>query len=266
MGSTRHELLKTGAITLIATTSGAAAALNAAQPPADSPGGRGDAERFTAGRGEYERDAAAIYVRHWQQTRETVAALKRKYEDAVYGRVDIWDLVPKLAFCVDPTDRTLYCTTQLIHTQQVVAGMEADGLQDPDIYLAAVLHDLGKVLLLQAEAPENVVCANTPIGVYTEGIGLDNVIFQWNHDEFIYSRVKDYVPDHVAWLVRYHSIRSKPSIGLMDARDRSYHEAYLKPFHHYDLGTKSVCFLPPQDVLDRYRDLVSQYFPKPILI
>jgi len=224
------------------------------------------AHRLAPGWREFADEALAVSERHWKQTHQTVAALKRKYEEAVFGRQGIWELVEKLALCVDPTDGELYGASQLIHTRQVVAGMERDGVSDPDFFLAAITHDLGKVLLLTAEAPENVVGMNAPIGQYSEGGGLDQVVFQWNHDEFVYSRLKDYLPDHVAWLLRYHSILIESSRPFMDARDHAYLERYLVPFRKYDQDTKSCCLLPPQNILDKYRDLVERTFPRSLLI
>jgi hypothetical protein len=222
------------------------------------------AHRLSPGWREFVREARAVNERHWAQTHDTVAALKRKYERPVLGRQRVWDLVERLALCVDPTDGELFCASQLVHVQQVVAGMERDGVSDPDLLVAAITHDLGKVLLLAGEAPENVVGMNAPIGPYPPGAGLDNVVFQWNHDEFIYSRLKDHVPDHLAWLLRYHSIDVRESEPFMDARDRAYLARYLLPFRRYDQGTKSPCFLPPRTILDTYRDLVERTFPNPL--
>jgi len=222
--------------------------------------------RLSPGWPEFTREAHAITARHWAQTRETVTALRRKYERPVLGRQRVWDLVDRLALCVDPTDGELCGASQLVHVQQVVAGMEGDHVEDADMFLAAITHDLGKVLLLAGEAPENVVGMNTPVGPHPPGIGLDNVTFQWNHDEFIYSRLRDHVPDHLAWLLRYHSIEIAETRPFMDARDRSYLERYLLPFRRYDQGTKSMCSVPPRTVLDKYRDLVDRAFPSPIAI
>ncbi|HEV2057193.1 MAG TPA: inositol oxygenase family protein [Methylomirabilota bacterium] len=222
--------------------------------------------RLSPGWQEFAREARAVSERHWRQTRETVATLKQKYEQPVLGRQRVWDLVEKLALCVDPTDARLYCTSQLIHVQQIVAGMERDGVNDPDMLIAAITHDLGKVLLLTGEAPENVVGMNAPIGRYPAGVGLDNVVFQWNHDEFIYSRLKDYLPDHLAWLLRYHSIEIPLTRPFMDASDRAYLERYLLPFRKYDQGTKSACVLPPRTILEKHRDLIEGAFPRSILV
>src|ERR1700687_568854 len=150
----------------------------------------------------FASEAKRIYERHFAQTHDTVTALQRKYAQPVFGAMRVWDLVEKLALCIDVSDEHLGCTNQLIHVQQVVEGMERDGIQDTDFFLAALTHDLGKVLLLAGEAPENVMCATRPIGEYDPGVGLDRVVFQWNHDEFIYSRLRDRLPEHVPWLVR----------------------------------------------------------------
>ena len=45
-----------------------------------------------------------------------------------------------------------------MHVQQALAAMEKDGASDPDLFLIALLHDLGKVFLLTDEVPENVLC------------------------------------------------------------------------------------------------------------
>jgi hypothetical protein len=222
--------------------------------------------RLTPGWRAFAREADAITERHWRQTRDTVAALKQKYEQPVMGYERVWTLVERLALCVDPTDGELLGVSQLVHTRQVVAAMERDGMRDPSMLVAAITHDLGKVLLLMAEAPEHVVGMTAPIGPHLQGIGLDNGVFQWSHDEFVYSRLRDHVPDHVAWLLRYHSILIDQAEPFMDARDRTYLERYLRPFRIYDQGSKSPCLLPSPAVLEPHRELIEATFPARILI
>ena len=215
-------------------------------------------------RSRFEEDARAITVRHRAQTRETVTALRRRYARPVYGRVEIDTLLERLARCVDPTDVRLGGVSQHQHVLQVVEAMESDGVTDPDLLLAALVHDLGKVLLLVGEAPENVVCFNDPIGEFEPGIGLDRCVLQWNHDEFGYSRLKDHVPDPVAWLVRYHSIRIDRCEPYMDARDRDYTERYLRRFQHYDQESKSQ-FSLPRARIEQYRELLEKSLPRTLL-
>src|SRR5262245_39854854 len=72
-----------------------------------------------AGMSTFRQDAEGILERHDRQTVEDVAALKHKYEDAVFGKVNIWDLVQQLAYCIDASDMRLFCASQLVHCQQV---------------------------------------------------------------------------------------------------------------------------------------------------
>ena len=212
----------------------------------------------------YVEQAREIVRRHNEQTEDTVAALNKKYEQPIFGKVRVWSLIERLAQCTDPTDTKLLCTNQLFHVLQILEGMEQDGITDRDLLIAALIHDLGKLLILTDELPENIVGFNSPIGEYEEGIGLDNCVFQWNHDEFGYSRLKYYVPDHLAWLIRYHSIRIDECEPLMDERDRAYTERYLRVLSKYDHGTKSIYNFPKKRIED-YRDLIEETFPEPIL-
>lgn len=214
-------------------------------------------------RADFWSRAQPIERRHRAQTEATVEALRRKYEEPILGAVRVWDQIERLAQCIDPTDSQLYTTSQLVHVLQVIEGMAHDGIVDEDLVLAALVHDIGKVLLLTDEDPANVVCTNTPIGSPEPGSGLDNCVLQWNHDEFGWSRLREHVPDHVAWLVRYHSIDIDRCEPLFDDRDRDYADRYLRVFARYDHGTKSP-HLRPSIRLDAYRDLIESTFPSPI--
>jgi hypothetical protein len=212
----------------------------------------------------YIARADEIMRRHDAQTIETVSALRRKYAGPVFGRVGLWQLFDMLARWIAPTDQRLFCVSQQVHVLQVLDEMERDGVDDDDLLLAALAHDLGKVLLLTGEAPENVVCMNRPIGAYEPGIGLDNCVLQWNHDEFAYTRLKDHVPDNVAWLIRYHSIDLESVEIYMDARDRAYVDRYWSVFARYDHGTKSPYFLPRKRIED-YRETIEARLPATLL-
>lgn len=212
---------------------------------------------------EFHKNSKSILEAHNQQTIEKVKYLKEKYREPVIGKVYVWDLMKDLALCIDPTDPALYCVSQLVHTLQVVEAMENDGINDETMIVSALIHDLGKLLLLTDEDPENIVCMNTVVTNHEKSIGLDNCIFQWNHDEFVYDRFKDHVSDNIAWIIRYHSIMIKPNIPLMDERDREYTEKYLKNFRRYDMESKSIYNLPNKKLED-YKYLIETYFPQPI--
>ena len=215
--------------------------------------------------GAFRTQAVEITRRQEQQTKETVQALKAKYESPILGKFRVWDLLQKLALCVDPTDVALYCTSQYMHVCQILAAMERDDSLDETMLLVALLHDLGKIAMLQGEPPEHVVCYISPVEALEPGGGLDKVIFQFGHDEIAYSRFKDHVPDDVAWALRYHSTILGKTEPHMNARDQEYEKRILTKFRMYDQGTKSPANLPADATLDRFRDFVESYFPHPIL-
>jgi len=215
-------------------------------------------------RDEFHSKGNIIYKAHYQQTVENVKFLKDKYKEPVFGKIHVFELIKDLAQCIDPTDNSLYCVSQLVHTLQVVEAMEKDGVEDEDIIISALIHDLGKLLLLTDEAPENVVCMNTVVINYEEGVGLDNCIFQWNHDEFVYDRFKEHVNEKIAWIIRYHSIMIKPNLVLMNKQDKIYTEKYLKSFRKYDTKSKSIYNLPMSKLSD-YKELIEKYFPEPVM-
>jgi Myo-inositol oxygenase len=212
---------------------------------------------------EYWDGVLEIEQKHAAQTVEDVERLKKQYDQPVFGKVRVWKLVKQLAQCIDPSDGRLFGASQQVHVLQMLDAMARDHVDDPDLVLAALIHDTGKVLLLTDEDPANITCMNTPIGTYEAGVGLDNVTFQWGHDEFGYTRFVDLVPEHLAWLIRYHSIDVPTCEPLMDARDRQFYERYLRVFAYYDHETKTPFRLPSSRIAD-YRDIVEDAFPKPI--
>ena len=202
--------------------------------------------------------------RSQNQTEEQVNALKRKYEDTTFGKFYVWDLVNSLSKCIDPLDERLGVGSQEVHALQVVEAMEKDGITDPDILVLGIIHDLAKVLLLPHEPPENV-CYNTSIlGNYHPGVGLDNCTLTWCQDEFLYSRLKDHVPHHVAWVIRYHGLDIQKAEKYMNELDKEYTEKYLRSFKDYDGLSKSFYSIPKKKIED-YRDLIEEAFPNPIL-
>ncbi len=213
---------------------------------------------------DYEKRADLICRKHWNQSKEKALELRAKYESPIFGTVRVWDLIEMLGQVIDSGDRTLYTTSQLIHVLQILDQMKRDGITDPDLILSGLIHDVGKVAVLAGEAPEHVFGGHhRPISPDETDIGLDNCLFQWDHGELAYTRFKDHVPDHVAWLIRYHMIVEADCRPYMDDRDRLYTEKYLRPFVKYDVHSKSPFYVPTV-ALAEYRDLIEAAFPKPI--
>lgn len=212
----------------------------------------------------YGKDAAKVVERHRMQNRQQVFDLKERYSEPLFGKVRVWNLIERLAGCIDPSDERLYCASQLVHVRQILEEMESDGTATPPMILVALIHDLGKLLLLTDEDPANVVCMNSAVGEFPPGSGLDNCLLQWNHDELAFQRLQGLIPDDLAWLVRYHSIDVESTCHLMNDQDLQRTTRLLGPFAHYDHATKSPFHLPSTP-LHHYRDVIEEAFPDPIL-
>ena len=213
----------------------------------------------------FRHEAARIGEARARQTADDVTALKARYEAPVFGKVDVWGLIERLALCIDQSDRRLFCGSQFVHAQQVFAAMQANGVDDPDMLLLALVHDLGKVLLLASAAPEEVVGVTRRIVDGEPGAGLDRAVYQFGHGEFLYSRVAGLVPDHVAWVVRWHNIRPEAEAPFMTAQEREWTTRWLEPFRRFDGGFVSPYYVPKLD-LARCRELVERAFPSPVLV
>ncbi len=216
--------------------------------------------RRVAARHAFKQELDAVVARHERQTLQDVADLRARYREPVWGKVDTWQLLTRLGECIDPSDRRLGCVSQLTHSLQVVDSMEAEGIDDPDLLAAGLLHDIGKLLLLTGEDPANVVCMIDLIGPHEPGIGLDASNLRWNHDEFGYTRLVGQVPDAVARLVRYHSIDLEACASVFNDADRAWVASSLRPFVHHDQDSKAS-FATPRSSLADLRDRLGDRVP-----
>lgn len=215
---------------------------------------------------QFNKKALSIHNTHRKQTIIDVDSLNKKYttNNIFKSPINIWNGIEKLGFITDPTDKELYAVSQLTHVMQVIEGMEIDKIDDKNIYICGLLHDLGKLLLLTDENPSNIVCDNHIIQG-RQNIGLDNCVLQWNHDEYIYIKLKNKIEYKYLWLMRYHSINIKSCEQYFDQKDKSLVEEMLIPFKKYDKGTKSIYHIPNIDV-DKYRKIIENAFPEPLLL
>ena len=81
----------------------------------------------------------------------------------------------------------------------------------------------------------------------------------------IYSRLKDYVPERIAWTIRYHSATAGAVEPYLSDGERANNYRLLEQFRIYDQGTKSPRHLPRVEMA-KYRDLIEDLFPQPILL
>jgi inositol oxygenase len=233
-------------------------------------------------------------LNHTHQTRDFVQRKKREYLALNHRLMGVWQAMEYLNTLIDESDPDTELS-QIEHLLQSAEAARRDG-RSRWFILAALIHDLGKVLCLYGEPQWAVVgdtfptgCAWSPkivypeyfaanpdarvpeyqtrLGVYTENCGLDNVDLSWGHDEYLYHVVKAHLPEPALYMIRYHSFYPAHREGeygyLMDARDREMF-AHVREFNPYDLYSKGE--QPPDVAALRpyYEDLIAEYFP-PVL-
>ncbi|KAI7748106.1 hypothetical protein M8C21_007836 [Ambrosia artemisiifolia] len=168
------------------------------------------------------------------------------------------------------------------------------------LHLTALIHDLGKVLLLPkfGELPQWAVVGDThPLGcafddsivhhkyfkenpdmnnpayqtkngIYSEGCGLENVVISWGHDDYMYLVAKENgstLPEAGLFIIRYHSFyplhRSGAYKHLMNEEDAE-NLKWLQIFNKYDLYSKSKSRVDVEKVKPYYLSLIKKYFPE----
>ena len=233
-------------------------------------------------------------LNHAGQTRDFVLAKKRQYGSRDRRRMGIWEALEYLNTLVDDSDPDTDLS-QIEHSLQAAEAIRRDG-HPRWMILAGLIHDLGKILCLWGEPQWAVVgdtfpvgCAwsdrivfpeffaanpdsrvpqyQTRLGVYEEGCGLDRVDLSWGHDQYLYSVVKDYLPDEALYMIRYHSFYPGHREGaysyLMDRKDRGLF-AWVRKFNPYDLYSKSADRPNPETLRPYYQELIAEYFPEQI--
>ena len=206
---------------------------------------------------------AEIISRHAAQSLADHARLTSNHVAPVFGQVSPWELVEMLGQCVDPTDRMLGAASQLTHLLQVLDAMDADGVDDDELRLLAVVHDFGKLLLLTDEDPANVVCMNAVLEV-GDPTDPSTVVTQWNHDELAHMRLAPLLSDESAVLLRLHSVMPAVLARALDGRAC---EAFLRrhqQFFTHDQGSKSPV-LRSTTRLAEVRSLVERRLPSVIV-
>jgi len=214
-------------------------------------------------RAQFLIEARPYFERREAMTLQTVAGLHETYREPVFGVMPVWDVVEMMSHVIDLMDPALMNVSQEVHVLQVLEAMASDGVDDESLLLTALLHDLGKVLVLVGEDPANVFGTTSVLAAGEPGRGLDGCVLQWGADEFGYARFAGRVPDHVAWLIRYHSIIPDQCLHLMDERDRDYFERYWNDFRRWDGDSKSLHRIPRTRMRD-YRGVVESALPEPI--
>jgi inositol oxygenase len=240
------------------------------------------------------RDTVREFYRlnHRYQTYDFVQQKKREFLSFQRKEMTLFEALDFLNTLVDDSDPDIDLS-QLQHLLQTSEAIRGRGHEDWFV-LTGFLHDLGKVLCLFGEPQWAVVgdtfpvgCRhserivypeffaenpdskderyNSRLGVYEEGCGLRNVHLSWGHDEYMYHRMKDYLPEPALYMIRYHSFYAWHREGeydyLCDEHDREM-LPWVKKFNPYDLYTKCPNPASWDDLRPYYEGLARKYLPE----
>jgi inositol oxygenase len=237
-------------------------------------------------------------------TNQTVEFNKKKREEILTlskAKMSMMQAVELLNEIVDDSDPDTGYEPQITHCLQTSEAIRKHypGEEYDWFHLVGFIHDVGKVLahptmynepqwavvgdthVVGCQFPEEAVfhdyfknnpdssnpAYNTKFGIYHEGIGLDNVLFSWGHDEYLYQvcvKNGSTLPKRGLFMIRYHScypIHQKGAYQhLMTEEDRENVE-WLKKFQAFDLYSKLPEKPNIDEVLPYYKRLMDKYFP-----
>lgn len=236
-----------------------------------------------------------------QHEKQTVAynlKARNEFRSKTRAEMTVWQAMEKLNTLIDESDPDT-SLSQIEHLLQSAEAIRRDG-KPRWMQLTGLVHDLGKLLFFfGAQGQWDVVgdtfpvgCAfdekiiypgtfagnpdindpiyNTKYGIYHEGIGLDNVMLSWGHDEYLYHICKEQstLPDEALAMIRYHSFYPWHNAGaykwMMNEKDEKMLEA-VKAFNPYDLYSKSDDVPKVEDLKPYYMELINEYFPNKVV-
>ncbi|VFQ83232.1 unnamed protein product [Cuscuta campestris] len=237
-------------------------------------------------------------INHVNQTYDFVKRMREEYWRLNRMEMSIWECCELLNDVVDDSDPDLD-EPQIQHLLQTAEAIRKDYPNEDWLHLTALIHDLGKVLLLPSFGglPQWAVvgdtfpvgCAfdesivhhkyfkenpdylnsvyNTKYGAYSEGCGLNNVMMSWGHDDYMYLVAQENgttLPSPALFIIRYHSFYALHKAGaykhLMNEEDKE-NLKWLLIFNKYDLYSKSKETVDVQNVKPYYLSLIDKYFP-----
>lgn len=248
---------------------------------------------------ERQKGVEEFYMnQHINQTYDFVKKMREEYSKLNKMEMSIWECCELLNEVVDESDPDLD-EPQIQHLLQSAEAIRQDYPNEDWLHLVALIHDLGKVLLLPqfGGLPQWAVvgdtfplgCAfdkanvhhkyfkgnpdfnnpayNTKNGVYSEGCGLDKVMISWGHDDYMYLVAKENgttLPAAGLFIIRFHSFYPLHKEGaymhLLNDQDKE-NLKWLHVFNKYDLYSKSKVHVDVEKVKPYYISLIEKYFP-----
>jgi len=218
-------------------------------------------------------------------------------------KMEIWDILEQLNSFTDMSDPDI-SIPNLYHAFQTAEMMRADN--QPDwMQLVGLLHDIGKIMYKKGndkdgtgihqqwaivgdtfavgcKLPDTLIFSefnqynpdmendqyNTTLGIYNKECGLDNVLFSWGHDEYLYkildsNKNPNILPPEALYIIRFHSLYAYHNrseyMYFQSEKDKTFFH-WLKVFNTYDLYSKTDTIYEYNTLKEYYMKLIQKYF------
>lgn len=232
---------------------------------------------------------------HVNQTVDYVAEQHQKWLQFNHFEMTTMDALDLLNKVVDESDPDSDLPN-IVHAFQTAERIREHHPDKDWFHLVGLIHDLGKVMAFYGQPQWSTVgdtyvvgCApapcivfpetfkdcpdqahpvySTPLGMYTEGCGFDNLVFSWGHDEFMYQVLLNHgatIPKEGLYMIRFHSFYPWHTGGAYTEfesdEDRAMKEWVLE-FNKFDLYSKSDDVPDIEKLKPYYQSLVDKYMP-----
>uniref|UniRef100_A0A7I4YSK1 Inositol oxygenase n=1 Tax=Haemonchus contortus TaxID=6289 RepID=A0A7I4YSK1_HAECO len=243
-----------------------------------------------------ERVKNHYYNQHRLQTVDFVEEMHRKWLSFDHATMTIMEALDMLADFLDESDPDVD-EANLVHAYQTAERLRKSHPDKPWMHLAGLVHDLGKVMSVWGEeqwavtgdtypvgcAPSDTIVFgidsfegnpdlqnpkyNTEFGMYSAGIGLENLKMCWSHDEYMYQVLVNHestLPEEALYAIRFHSFYPYHAHNayrqFMNEKDSQLESAVLE-LNSCDLYSKNDEKPDIEEVKPYYQTLIDKYIP-----
>lgn len=239
-------------------------------------------------------------LNHSLQTLDFVKSLHQRiqFQDM---KMTIWESFDFLQKIVDESDPDTNFP-QSFHAFQTAEAIRSEfpGEEYDWFHLTGLIHDLGKTLsapcfdlpqwaivgdtfplgcqfsednvfpeYFSKNADFNHPVYSTPLGIYEQNCGLNNLYMSYGHDEYLYQVLKHNkqctLPPQALFIIRFHSFYPWHKLGayqhLATQNDQTEMLSWVLKFNKFDLYSKSAD--PPniEELKPYYTKLIEKYLP-----
>ncbi|KAG5382560.1 hypothetical protein IGI04_034030 [Brassica rapa subsp. trilocularis] len=213
---------------------------------------------YENGASERQKGVEEFYrMQHIHQTYDFVKEMRKEYGKLNKMDMSIWECCELLNNVVDDSDPDLD-EPQIQHLLQTAEAIRRDYPNEDWLHLTALIHDLGKVLLLPefGGLPQWAVVGDTfPVGCAFDSANIHHKVAKENGTT---------LPHAGLFIIRYHSFYPLHKAGtythLMSEEDKE-DLKWLHVFNKYDLYSKSKVQVDVEQVKPYYISLINKYFP-----